>query len=71
MAGGVGRLAAEFPLRERLAALLMTALYRCGRRGEALAAYDTTRRILSEQLGLDPGPGLRRCRPRCWPMTRR
>jgi DNA-binding SARP family transcriptional activator/tetratricopeptide (TPR) repeat protein len=58
VAGELAGLVAEFPLRERLAALLMTALYRCGRRGEALAAYDTTRRILSEQLGLDPGPGL-------------
>ena len=58
VAGELAGLVAEFPLRERLAALLMTALYRCGRRGEALAAYDTTRRILSEQLGLDPGPEL-------------
>ncbi len=58
VAGELAGLVAEFPLRERLAALLMTALYRCGRRGEALAAYDVTRRVLSEQLGLDPGPEL-------------
>ena len=48
-------LVAQFPLRERLAGLLITALYRCGRRGEALAAYDNTRRVLAEELGLDPG----------------
>jgi DNA-binding SARP family transcriptional activator len=58
VAGELAGLAGEFPLRERLAALLMTALYRCGRRGEALAVYDTTRRVLAEQLGLDPGPEL-------------
>jgi DNA-binding SARP family transcriptional activator/tetratricopeptide (TPR) repeat protein len=58
VAGELAGLAAEFPLRERLAALLMTALYRCGRRGEALAAYDTARRVLAGQLGLDPGPEL-------------
>jgi DNA-binding SARP family transcriptional activator len=51
-------LVAQFPLRERLAGLLITALYRCGRRGEALAAYDNTRRVLAEELGLDPGPEL-------------
>ena len=48
-------LVAQFPLRERLAGLLITALYRCGRRGEALAAYDSTRRVLAGELGLDPG----------------
>jgi|GEM_PF-1026332 len=58
VAGELAELVAEFPLRERLAALLMTALYRCGRRGEALAVYDTARRVLAGQLGLDPGPEL-------------
>ena len=58
VAAELAGLVSEFPLRERLAELLMTALYRCGRRGEALAAYDTTRRVLAEQLGLDPGPVL-------------
>jgi DNA-binding SARP family transcriptional activator/DNA-binding CsgD family transcriptional regulator/tetratricopeptide (TPR) repeat protein len=56
--GELAGLVAQFPLRERLATLLMTALYRCGRRGEALAVYDDTRRVLAEELGLDPGPAL-------------
>ena len=60
VAGELAALVEEFPLRERLAALLMTALYRCGRRGEALAAYDGARRVLAGQLGLDPGPELAR-----------
>ena len=58
VAGELAGLAAEFPLRERLAALLMTALYRCGRRGEALAAFEAARRVLAGELGLDPGPEL-------------
>ncbi|HEV3288169.1 MAG TPA: BTAD domain-containing putative transcriptional regulator, partial [Streptosporangiaceae bacterium] len=60
VAGELAGLVSEFPLRERLTALLMTALYRCGRRGEALAAYEGARRLLTGELGLDPGPELAR-----------
>jgi DNA-binding SARP family transcriptional activator len=52
-------LVGEHPLRERLRALLMRALHRAGRRSEALEVYQEARRILIEELGLEPGPELR------------
>ncbi|MFF0215346.1 AfsR/SARP family transcriptional regulator [Streptomyces vinaceus] len=57
-------LAEEHPVREGLRSLEMLALYRCGRQGEALAAYGRTRRFLSEELGIQPGPDLDRLHQR-------
>lgn len=56
--GELAALAAEYPLREHLQATLMTALARAGRRSEALDVYTRTRRILVEELGIEPGSRL-------------
>lgn len=48
------------PGHERFAALLIEALYRVGRKSEALDEYQSVRRHLAEQLGLEPGPALHR-----------
>src|SRR3954447_16148249 len=53
-------LAAENPLRERPQALLMLALYRCGRHAEALEVYRHAHHLLAEEQGLEPGLALRR-----------
>lgn len=58
--GELERLVTEHPLRERPAGQLMLALYRCGQQGQASAIFQSTRSALGEQLGMEPGPSLRR-----------
>jgi DNA-binding SARP family transcriptional activator/tetratricopeptide (TPR) repeat protein len=58
VAAELARLAAAHPLREHLHALLMLALYRCGRQADALAAYQNVRRVLVHELGAEPGAEL-------------
>ncbi|MEU8798246.1 BTAD domain-containing putative transcriptional regulator [Spirillospora sp. NPDC048819] len=58
LADELGEPVAAHPLRERLRAVHLRALYRSGRQGEALAGYDELRRMLAGELGLDPGPEL-------------
>ncbi|MPZ14912.1 MAG: AAA family ATPase [Chloroflexi bacterium] len=58
LVGELKDLIAEQPLRERPRGQLMLALYRSGRQAEALEVYRTTRHVLVEELGIDPGPAL-------------
>src|SRR5580693_8151217 len=53
------QLVADHPLQEQFHAQLMLSLYRAGRQADALAAYQVVRRVLADQLGIDPGPELR------------
>src|SRR5215472_17616534 len=48
------------PLRERRWGQLIVATYRCGRQADALRAYQRCRTVLADELGLEPGPELRR-----------
>jgi predicted ATPase len=57
--GELEALLQSYPLRERLWAQLMTALYRAGRQADALRAYQRARTVLAEQLGIEPGPALK------------
>ncbi len=58
--GELESLVRDHPLREQLWGHLMLACYRAGRQGDALAAFDAARRMLAEELGVDPSPELRR-----------
>ncbi|MFD1938057.1 BTAD domain-containing putative transcriptional regulator [Nonomuraea mangrovi] len=60
LVASVAAFVAEHPLRERSRAQLMLALYRMGRRAEALETYREGRELLDVELGLTPGPELRR-----------
>jgi DNA-binding SARP family transcriptional activator len=57
--GELETLVARQPLREHLRWLLILALYRAGRQAEALEVYRETRRVLTEELGLEPSPALK------------
>lgn len=56
---GLQELAAAHPLREELCSHLVVGLYRCGRQGDALAAYRRLRATLVTELGVEPGQRLR------------
>jgi DNA-binding SARP family transcriptional activator len=58
LVGELESLVAENPLRERLRAQLMLALYRSRRQAEALQAYQEARRALVDELGIEPSPEL-------------
>jgi DNA-binding SARP family transcriptional activator/ABC-type branched-subunit amino acid transport system substrate-binding protein len=60
LVGELRALVRRHPLRERLRAQLMLALYRSGRQAEALETYAEARRMLVDELGLEPGPALQR-----------
>ena len=60
LVGELESLVARHPLRERVRAQLMLALYRAGRQAEALEVYQATRRTLVEELGIEPSPALQR-----------
>ncbi|MCP9959552.1 AfsR/SARP family transcriptional regulator [Streptomyces sudanensis] len=51
--------AAAHPLRESLLAVLLEAMAACGQRSSAIEAFHRTRRLLKEELGVEPGPALR------------
>jgi class 3 adenylate cyclase/DNA-binding winged helix-turn-helix (wHTH) protein len=60
LVGELQRLVGEHPLRERLRSQLLLALYRSSRQSDALQAYQDARRILGQELGIDPGPALQK-----------
>ena len=56
--GELDELITLHPLHERLHAQRMIALYRCGRQADALASYPRLRRLLAEEIGVEPSPQL-------------
>jgi len=60
LVGELRQLVAANPTRERLVGQLMLALYRCGRQVDALEAFQAARRMLVAEIGVEPGPELRR-----------
>lgn len=60
LVGEIEQLVADHPLRERLWEALITAHYRAGRQADALDAYQRARTVLAADLGVEPGPQLRR-----------
>ncbi|KAA9373792.1 SARP family transcriptional regulator [Microbispora cellulosiformans] len=60
LVGELTALVAQYPLRERLRGQLMLALYRSGRQAEALQAYNQARRVMIEELGIEPHERLQR-----------
>ena len=60
LVGELEALVAQHPYRERLRGQLMLALYRDGRQADALALYQETRKLLVDELGIEPSPALQR-----------
>lgn len=58
--GELNLLVREHPLRERLRAQQILALYRADRQAEALEAYQQARDVVVEELGIEPSPALQR-----------
>jgi len=59
LVGEISELAAQHPFDQTLVGYHMVALYRCGRQADALEVYRQTHRRFSDDLGTEPGPGLR------------
>jgi YVTN family beta-propeller protein len=60
LVGELEALVIQHPYRERVRGQLMLALYRAGRQADALAVYQETRRLLVDELGIEPSPALQR-----------